>query len=119
MMGSFALLCCCFNKNHQVERQLKKHEGSVAAIFVGGASYPWSWDIVEPTAQFARGLRRLATEHGAFLEGDLPCLLLYHPSTRSLAVRCGSSNSTPSHRFAISPSESTTFSRNSDEDDME
>jgi glutamate-1-semialdehyde 2,1-aminomutase len=45
-------------------------KGDVAAIFVGGCSYPYSAPTVEPTAEFACGVRKLADEYGALLVID-------------------------------------------------
>jgi glutamate-1-semialdehyde 2,1-aminomutase len=50
--------------------QLDRTDGDCAAIFVGGASYPYSAATEMPTPEFARGLRALADEYGAMLVLD-------------------------------------------------
>ena len=50
--------------------QLESTNGDCAAIFVGGASYPYSAAMEMATPEFARGLRALATEYGALLVLD-------------------------------------------------
>ena len=40
----------------------------VAAIFVGGCSYPYSAPTLAPTPEFVRGLRQIADECGAVIE---------------------------------------------------
>ena len=45
-------------------------DGGVAAIFVGGCSYPYSAPTVEPTPAFIRGLRAIADRAGALLVLD-------------------------------------------------
>ena len=47
-----------------------KAAGDVAAIFVGGCSYMYSKPTVEPTPDFAKGLRELADRHGCLLVVD-------------------------------------------------
>lgn len=59
-----------FNDLESVRVALEATDGDCAAIFVGGASYPYSSQTVMPTPEFARGLRALATEHGALLVLD-------------------------------------------------
>ena len=48
----------------------------VAAICVGGCSYPYAEETVEPTKEFAQGLRRLADRSAsptlAFFEKSFP-----------------------------------------------
>ena len=63
--GGFA-----YNDLDSVERAVEERGGDVAAIFVGGCSYPYSGDTVEPSAAFARGLRRIADRCGALLVLD-------------------------------------------------
>ena len=59
-----------YNDLSSVERALASGDGDCAAISVGGASYPYSAATESPTADFARGLRSLATKHGCLLVLD-------------------------------------------------
>jgi len=59
-----------YNDLDSVRKAIASLDGDVAAIFVGGCSYPYSAPTEEPTAEFARGLRQLADEHGAMLVLD-------------------------------------------------
>jgi glutamate-1-semialdehyde 2,1-aminomutase len=59
-----------YNDLDSVRKALDSLKGNVAAIFVGGCSYPLSEPTVEPTLEFAQGLRKLADEHGALLIVD-------------------------------------------------
>ncbi len=59
-----------YNDLASVEAALARLDGDCAAIFVGGASYPYSAPTREPTAEFARGVRALADAHGALLVLD-------------------------------------------------
>jgi len=43
-----------YNDLGSVEAALTAHEGEVAAIFVGGCSYPYSAPTEEPTAHFVQ-----------------------------------------------------------------
>ena len=59
-----------YNDLASVERALTEAEGDIAAIFVGGASYPYCGQIEMPTKEFAAGLRTLADAAGAMLVLD-------------------------------------------------
>ena len=59
-----------YNDLASVERALEQAAGDCAAIFAGGASYPYSALTEPPTAEFARGLRSLADKHGCMLVLD-------------------------------------------------
>lgn len=60
-----------YNDLASVERALSEvgDEGA-AAIFVGGCSYPYSDRTVEPTPEFAQGLRAIAQRTGALIVLD-------------------------------------------------
>jgi len=53
-----------------VEEAVASLGGDVAAIFVGACSYPYSAPTVEPTREFALGLRQIADRIGAMLVVD-------------------------------------------------
>jgi glutamate-1-semialdehyde 2,1-aminomutase len=61
-----------YNDLASVEAALTQGQaaGDVAAIFVGGCSYMYSKPTVEPTPEFAKGLRALADKHGCLLVVD-------------------------------------------------
>ena len=48
-----------YNDLESVERALERADGDCAAIFVGGASYPYSGRMSMPTPEFAKGVRRV------------------------------------------------------------
>lgn len=59
-----------YNDLGSVKAALEGADGDCAAIFVGGASYPYSGATEMATPEFARGLRKLADEYGAMLVLD-------------------------------------------------
>jgi len=59
-----------YNDLESVRRAIEALKGDVAAIFVGGCSYPYSAPTTEPTPEFAHGLRKLADECGALIVLD-------------------------------------------------
>ena len=59
-----------YNDLDSVRTALEACAGDCAAVFVGGASYPYSNRTVQPTPEFARGVRQLASEYGALLVLD-------------------------------------------------
>lgn len=59
-----------FNDLESVEQAVIGLDGDCAAIFVGGLSYPYSAPMVDPTPEFARGLRDIADAAGAMLVLD-------------------------------------------------
>ena len=60
-----------YNDLGSVERAIRELGAErPAAIFVGGCSYPYSAPTVCPTADFARGLREIASREGALLVLD-------------------------------------------------
>lgn len=59
-----------YNDLESVRAALDAADGDCAAIFVGGCSYPYSGPTELPTADFARGIRQMADDHGALLVLD-------------------------------------------------
>jgi glutamate-1-semialdehyde 2,1-aminomutase len=59
-----------YNDLGSVKAALQSADGDCAAIFVGGASYPYSAETEMATPEFAQGLRKLADEYGVMLVLD-------------------------------------------------